>query len=155
MDASAPDFREARAAEAGTIAEFQVAMAKETEDLALDPETCREGVRAVFDDPAKGRYYVAAVEGRVAGTLLITYEWSDWRNGTVWWIQSVYVAPEHRGRKLYSGLYGFVRTLAASDPSVRGIRLYVDKQNRTAQKAYAALGMSDEHYHLFEWMKPL
>ncbi len=136
-----------------TIAEFQLAMAKETESLALDSEICGKGVRAVFDDPGKGRYFVATVGGRIAASLLITYEWSDWRNGTVWWIQSVYVLPEHRGRKLFSGFYAFVKALAASEPAVQGLRLYVEKKNRSAQNAYSAVGMSADHYDLFEWMR--
>jgi GNAT superfamily N-acetyltransferase len=128
-------------------------MAKETEDLALDGETCRKGVLAVFDDAAKGRYFVAEAGGRTVASLLVTSEWSDWRNGTVWWIQSVYVVPELRGRKVYSGLYAHVKGLAQSDPAVRGLRLYVEKKNLSAQKVYAALGMSAEHYDLYEWMK--
>ena len=153
MNKTSTSYREAQVEDAATIAEFQVAMAKETESLALDPEICRKGVRAVFDDPAKGRYFVATAGGRVAASLLITYEWSDWRNGTVWWIQSVYVLPEHRGRKLFSGFYAFVKARAVSEPAVNGLRLYVEKTNRSAQKVYAALGMSAEHYDLFEWMK--
>lgn len=148
-------LRSATLADAPVLVEYNRLLALESEQKTLNVEVLRRGVDNLLRDPARGVYFVAEREGDVVGQLMITYEWSDWRNGNVWWIQSVYVAPEHRGRKLYSGLYGFVRTLAASDPSVRGIRLYVNKQNRTAQKAYAALGMSDEHYHLFEWMKPL
>ena len=114
---------------------------------------CARGVRAVFDDSAKGRWYVATVGHDLAGSLLVTPEWSDWFDGTIWWIQSVYVLPVHRGRRLYSGLYGFVKALASIEPSVRGLRLYVDKRNEKAQKVYAALGMNGEHYALFEWMK--
>lgn len=147
------DFRQALAGEAPLLAAFQIAMARETEGLELDPEVCRRGVRAVFEDPAKGRYYVATLDGVVAAALLVTTEWSDWRAGTIWWIQSVYVLPEYRGRKLFSGLYSFVRARAEREPSVRGLRLYVEKKNLAAKKVYAALGMSDGHYDLFEWMK--
>lgn len=150
---SAANFREALAEEALALAGFQIALARETEGLALEPETCARGVKAVFDDPAKGRWYVATVGHDLAGSLLVTPEWSDWFDGTVWWIQSVYVLPEHRGRRVYSGLYGFVKALASIEPSVRGLRLYVDKRNARAQKVYGALGMNGEHYALFEWMK--
>lgn len=147
------NFREAAAEEAGAIAHFQIAIALETEGLALDPAICLRGVRAVVDDPAKGRYYVATLDGGVAAALLVTTEWSDWRAGNIWWIQSVYVVPEHRGRRLFSGLFAFVRALASREPSVHGLRLYVDKRNTAAKQVYAALGMSDGHYDLFEWMK--
>lgn len=153
MSAPATSFREARVDEAPLLARFQVALAQETEGLALDPSACARGVRAVFDDPAKGRWYVATVDGETAGSLLITDEWSDWFNGSIWWIQSVYVLPAHRGRRLFSGLYGFVKGLATSDPGVRGLRLYVDKRNAKAQKVYETLGMNGEHYALYEWMK--
>lgn len=146
-------YREARPEDAARIIEFQVAMARETEDLELDFETCRRGVEAVFQDPALGRYLVAEDQGRVIASTLITYEWSDWRNGMVWWIQSVYVVPEARRQGVYGGLYRFVQSLASSDQSVRGIRLYVDTRNTTAQQVYTRLGMNGEHYRVFEWMK--
>ncbi len=154
MNSGPPSFREARAEEAPALAAFQQALALETEALGLDPAACARGVRAVFDDPSKGRWYVASVGRELAASLLITPEWSDWFDGTIWWVQSVYVLPAHRGRGLYSGLYGFVKALATLDPSVRGLRLYVDKRNQKAKKVYAALGMNGEHYELYEWMKP-
>jgi ribosomal protein S18 acetylase RimI-like enzyme len=128
-------------------------MAKETEDLALDSEVCRAGVARVFEDPALGRYFVAEDEGRVVGSLMITYEWSDWRCGTVWWIQSVYVEPEYRGRGVYRLMYRTIQQIVEADETIRGIRLYVDKRNTTAQRVYERLGMNGEHYQLFEWMK--
>ena len=131
-------------------------MARETEDLELDREVLTSGVNAVFADPALGRYYIAEDDaddkGRVIGSLMITYEWSDWRNGTVWWIQSVYVIPEFRRRGIYAGLYAHVKTLVEQS-TVRGIRLYVDKRNVPAQDVYTRLGMNGEHYLVFEWMK--
>ena len=153
MTSTAANFREARADEAPALARFQIALALETEGLALDPDACARGVKAVFDDPAKGRWYVATVGHEVAGSLLITYEWSDWFDGSIWWIQSVYVLPVHRGRRIFSGLYGFVKALASIETSVRGLRLYVDKRNTKAQKVYETLGMNGEHYALYEWMK--
>ncbi|MGC4006286.1 MAG: GNAT family N-acetyltransferase [Pirellulales bacterium] len=100
-----------------------------------------------------GRYFVIELDGRVVGSCLITYEWSDWRCGTVWWIQSLFVVPEARGRKLYRGLYEHLQALVAADPALRGLRLYVDERNAPAQAVYAKLGMNGEHYRVFEWMK--
>lgn len=145
-------YREATPADASTIVDFQLAMARETEDLELDRDVLNDGVNAVFADPALGRYYVAVDEGRVIGSLMITYEWSDWRNGMVWWIQSVYVVPDMRRRGIYAGLYTHVKLLVEQS-TVRGIRLYVDKRNVPAQEVYTRLGMNGEHYLVFEWMK--
>jgi len=146
-------FRDAVRADAPAIAEFQVAMARETEDVALDRAILGRGVDAVFDDLSHGRYYVAESDGAVIGSLLITYEWSDWRNGMVWWIQSVYVLPAFRGRGVYAGLYAHIKSIVEPDPSIRGIRLYVDNRNAAAQQVYTRLGMEGEHYRVFEWMK--
>jgi GNAT superfamily N-acetyltransferase len=145
--------RKASDADAGTITRFQIAMALETEKLRLDPATCALGVRAVFDDPRKGAYYACEKDGEVIASLLILPEWSDWRNGEVWWIHSVYVLPEHRGSGAFRALYEHVRSLVAADDRLRGLRLYVDKSNLSAQKVYKKIGMTDEHYSLFEWMK--
>ena len=139
--------------DAPAIVEFQIAMARETEDLELDRDICTEGVAAVFADSRHGFYLVAELDGKVVASTMITYEWSDWRNGVVWWIQSVYVTPEARGQGVYKGLYAYVQELANADDNVRGIRLYVDKRNARAQQVYAKLGMNGEHYQVFEWMK--
>ncbi|HKB79268.1 MAG TPA: GNAT family N-acetyltransferase [Thermoanaerobaculia bacterium] len=139
--------------DAPAIVEFQLAMARETENVTLDREVCTRGVDAVFDDPSRGRYFVTEADGQVVASLLITYEWSDWRDGVVWWIQSVYVRPEVRRHGVYAGLYEHVKALAASDPRVCGIRLYVDRTNTRAQEVYRRLGMNGEHYLVFEWMK--
>jgi GNAT superfamily N-acetyltransferase len=144
-------YRGAKREDAPTIVEFQETMARETEEVELDREVVTRGVKAVFDDPSRGRYFVADAGGHVVASLLITYEWSDWRNGVVWWIQSVYVEPEFRGRGVYAGLYAYVKESA--DASVRGIRLYVDRRNTRAQEVYRRLGMDGEHYLVFEWMK--
>jgi GNAT superfamily N-acetyltransferase len=146
-------YREATPQDADVIVEFQIAMARETEDLELDPAVCALGVMAVFENPMHGQYFVADDDGRVVASTLITYEWSDWRNGVVWWIQSVYVAPEARRRGVYAGLYEYLQELAHRDSNIRGIRLYVDHRNTTAQQVYERLGMDGEHYRLFEWMK--
>ena len=146
-------YRDASRTDAGDIVDFQVAMARETEDVALDRAICTRGVEAVFDDASKGRYFVAEADGRVVASLLITFEWSDWRYGNVWWIQSVYVRPELRGQRVYAGLYEHVQRLAANDEAIKGIRLYVDKRNTRAQEVYRRCGMNGEHYLVFEWMR--
>jgi GNAT superfamily N-acetyltransferase len=146
-------YRDAVRDDANAIVAFQIAMAAETESLELDRKTVTAGVAAVFDDASLGRYFVGEDGGEVVASLMITYEWSDWRNGNVWWIQSVYVVPSHRGRRIYAGLYQHVQALVEAQPSLRGIRLYVDKRNTVAQEVYTRLGMNGEHYLVFEWMK--
>ena len=135
------------------IAEYQIKMAFETEGMKLDPPTVDKGVSAVFDDPSKGKYWLAEVNGDVVGCLLTVPEWSDWRNGTVLWIHSVYVKNEFRQNGVYARLYSHLKDMAEKSPDLRGLRLYVDKTNTKAQAVYEKLGMSGEHYHLFEWMK--
>jgi len=147
------DYRQATPDDVSVIVDFQIAMALETEELELDREVCSRGVNAVFDDPSRGRYFLAESEGTVVASLMITYEWSDWRNGNVWWIQSVYVRPSFRGQRVYAGLYEHIQRLVQADDAVRGIRLYVDRRNVSAQQVYTKLGMNGEHYQVFEWMK--
>jgi GNAT superfamily N-acetyltransferase len=147
------EYRAAERRDIPAIIEFQLAMARETEGLELDLAVLTRGVEALFADPALGRYFVADSGGEIAGSLMITYEWSDWRNGMVWWIQSVYVHPEYRRRRIYAGLYAHVRRLVEDEATVRGIRLYVDRRNKLAQQVYQRLGMDGEHYLVFEWMK--
>jgi GNAT superfamily N-acetyltransferase len=146
-------YRDANHNDVLSIVEFQLAMARETEDLELDRVVCTRGVETVFSDPSLGRYFVAQSEGEVIASLMITYEWSDWRNGVVWWIQSVFVRPDFRKQGVYAGLYGHVKQLAQSHAMIRGIRLYVDRRNAAAQQVYTRLGMNGEHYQVFEWMK--
>lgn len=135
------------------LAQLQVQMAWETEEFKLDPPTVTLGVQAVIDDPSKGKYWIAEVDGKVAGCLLTVPEWSDWRNGTILWIHSVYVLPAYRGKGLYKALYEHVQSLVKTDgKTYKGIRLYVDKRNTAAQEVYNKLGMNGEHYQLFEWM---
>jgi GNAT superfamily N-acetyltransferase len=135
------------------IVQFQISMALETEDLVLSGETVEKGVKAIFEDPGKGTYYVAKRQGDIVACLLTTPEWSEWRNGTVLWIQSVYVLPAHRGSGIFRKLYEYVQLQVTETESLRGIRLYVDNRNEAAQKVYHALGMDNQHYQLFEWMK--
>lgn len=146
-------IRQAKETDSASIVEFQVAMAWETEQLQLHQPTVVKGVAAVFADPSKGIYYVAELNGMVVGSLLTTFEWSDWRNGTVLWIQSVYVRPEFRKKSIFSRLYKYIQASVISNPDLRGIRLYADKTNTSAHEVYQHLGMTAEHYQMFEWMK--
>lgn len=129
---------------------FNEAMALETEDKRLPTATLRKGVEAVFDDPQKGFYLVAEDEGRVIGGLMVTYEWSDWRNAWFWWVQSVYVNSDYRGKRIYSQLYDFVKKEAASAGNVCGFRLYVEKENAHAQRVYEKVGMEETYYLMYE-----
>ena len=146
-------IRAAERSDAAAIAAFQLRMACETEGLELDRAILDRGVEAVFADPGKGAYWVAERGGQVVGSLLTTFEWSDWRDGVVLWIQSVYVVPEERGRGVYRALYERVKRQVEESDRCKGIRLYVDRRNAAAQRVYERLGMSREHYELFEWMK--
>ena len=146
-------IEEARIGDLNTLVEFQLKMAMETEELKLDREILCRGVKAVYEDPAKARYFVARIDERVVGMLMITLEWSDWRNGWVWWIQSVYVEQEFRKDGIFRSLYTYIRNVVENSDSIRGLRLYVDKRNIKAQKVYNALGMTGEHYTTYEWMK--
>ncbi len=140
--------------EIDAISRFNIAMAEETESLSLDPERVRHGVTAVIDNPELGFYLVAKVDGETVGCLMITNEWSDWRNGMFWWIQSVYVTPDHRGKGIYRQLYGDVLSRALNRGGVCGIRLYVEHENAVAQDVYRALGMSNSGYLVFEHCMP-
>lgn len=146
-------YREAAPEDAPAIVDFQLRMARETEDVELDSPTVHRGVDAIFGNPDLGRYFVAELDGNIVASLLITYEWSDWRARTVWWIQSVFVVPEARRRGIYGGLYRHVLDLAGRDETIAGIRLYVDRRNVAAQDVYTRLGMNGEHYLVFERMK--
>lgn len=152
-------IREAVAADADRLAAWACTMARETEGLELDPATVREGVAQGIADAAKARYFVAVREVPVAGAeviaepvgmLMLTREWSDWRCGHWWWIQSVYVAPAHRRGGVFRALYAHVRALAMAAPDVRGLRLYVEHANAAAMATYAALGMHDAGYRIYE-----
>ena len=147
------NIRKAREEDLSTIVDFQLAMALETENLQLDTPTVEKGVSAAFHDSAKGQYFVTEIDGKIAASLMITFEWSDWRNGMVYWIQSVYVHENFRRLGIYRKMYAHIQELVMKDDTVRGIRLYVDKTNLRAQKTYENTGMNGEHYQLFEWMK--
>lgn len=146
-------IRKGNSEDAKIIIDFQQKMAKETEDLELDNKTITKGVHAVFEDSSKGTYYVAEDNGKVIASLMTTYEWSDWRNGCVLWIQSVYVLPEYRQKGVYKQMYEHLKQLVIASEKYLGLRLYVDLTNKRAQKVYTKLGMNGEHYKLFEWFK--
>lgn len=145
-------IRRAGLADADTIARWNTAMAWETEQKRLDPDTVARGVRAVFDEPHRGFYLVAEHDGVPVGCLMVTYEWSDWRCGDFWWMQSVYVVAESRGTGVFGGLYRQVEAMAESAGAV-GLRLYVEHDNERAQRTYGRLGMQRCHYHMYEAMR--
>ncbi len=143
-------IRPAVVADLEFLARANERMALETEHKTLVPATIRAGVGRVLADGQMGRYFVAEEDGRAVGCLLITYEWSDWRNGMFWWVQSVFVETEYRGRGVYRALYAAVKELAASEGGCCGFRLYVEKDNERAQRTYERLGMSATDYLMFE-----
>ena len=147
-------IRPADAEDIEDIACFQEDMALHTEGKRLDPDVIRSGVTRVLEDGAKGRYLVVDVDGHTVGSLLLTLEWSDWRDGWFWWIQSVWIQEHHRRRGLYRALHQEVRRQArqasAEGEPVIGIRLYVEKDNQRAQRTYEAMGMSATDYLLYE-----
>jgi len=145
-------IRNAAIADAAIIASNNSLMAEETEGRTLHPDTIGPGVAALLADPGKGRYWVAEAAGQIVGQLMVTYEWSDWRNGTLWWIQSVYIAPDFRRQGVFSALYHHVESLAAAEPDVCGLRLYVEDNNHRAQRTYEALGMVKPSYVVMESM---
>ncbi len=132
------------------IAKFNQAMAIETEGKELPWDKIHPGVKAILQDSSLGFYLVALDQGEVVGCLAITYEWSDWRNNLFWWIQSVFVAPSHRAKGVFTAMYSHVKSLASSKTDVCGIRLYVEKDNTTAQQTYKKLGMIETHYRIME-----
>jgi GNAT superfamily N-acetyltransferase len=145
-------IRKAIPSDAPSIIDFQLKMARETENITLVNETVTRGVDAVFHDQSRGQYYVAESDCRVVASLLITYEWSDWRNCNVWWFQSVFVVPELRRQGIFRKMYNYIRQLA-EEQDIAGLRLYVETGNSKAQKTYEALGMNSEHYAFYEWMR--
>jgi ribosomal protein S18 acetylase RimI-like enzyme len=148
------DIRLADNQDLSAIVAFNCAMALETEGKNLILDVVTKGVANLFAQPQRGFYVVAEVDGVSVGSLMITTEWSDWRDGDFWWIQSVYVKPEFRKLGVYRAMYAFVQSLAAAKANVCGFRLYVDRENLTAQKTYASLGMQETHYKIFESLKP-
>ncbi len=145
-------IRKASIEDAASIIEFQQKMAWETEQMTLGTDIVTSGVKAVFSNPVLGQYWVAEESGLVIASLLITFEWSDWRNTNVWWFQSVYVLPSYRRKGIFRSMYQHVKSEAEAHGAA-GLRLYVEAKNSRAQKTYEALGMKHEHYTMYEWMK--
>ncbi|MHB8678529.1 MAG: GNAT family N-acetyltransferase [Rudaea sp.] len=142
-------IRAARADDLETLTAFNAAMARETEDKTLDPILLRAGVARVLVEPARGFYLVAEVDAAVVGCLMVTFEWSDWRNGDWWWLQSVYIAPRYRRHGVFRALYAEVERCATERADVVGMRLYVEQGNVRAQRTYAALGMHEDQYRMY------
>ncbi len=142
-------IRSAHPEDANSIAKFQVAMALETENKQLDEDNVKQAVDAVFDDPGKGFYIVGESAGNVVSSLLITYEWSDWRNSNLWYIQSVFVVEEVRGQGIFKSMYNFVMDMAKSE-QIMFVRLYVELENEAAQKVYESLGMKRMPYYMYD-----
>ncbi|MEN6619086.1 MAG: GNAT family N-acetyltransferase [Rikenellaceae bacterium] len=148
-------IREANINDHSAIVDFQLAMALETENLQLDKDVLSRGILSALEDSARARYFIADIDSSAVGMLMITLEWSDWRDGWVWWIQSVYTKPGYRKIGIYKMLYKYVRDMVEKSDNIRGLRLYVDKRNIRAQQVYESLGMNGEHYTTYEWMREL
>jgi GNAT superfamily N-acetyltransferase len=143
-------LRQATLSDAPTIAHFNTLLAFETEQINLDHDRLLNGVEALLRDPTKGFYVVAEHNEVIVGQLMITYEWSDWRNGVFWWIQSVYVEKEARGIGVFKTLFDHIHALAKKSPDVCGLRLYVEKSNTRAKQTYERLAMHSSHYEMYE-----
>lgn len=143
-------IRPATPEDVSLMARWAQAMAMETEHKQLDHDTVHRGILLGLKDPERASYFMAEIGGEPVGTLMVTKEWSDWRCGWWWWIQSVYVAPEHRRKGVYRALYAYILTLARADRDVCGLRLYVERENVSAQSTYEFLGMADAGYRMYE-----
>ena len=133
-----------------SLVDFNIKMAKETENKILNKKIVTKGVSEVLTDTTLGYYVIAKNKNTILGSLMITYEWSDWRNGMFWWIQSVYVEKEYRQQGVYKQMYSYIKDKALKDNSCTGIRLYVEQENKIAQSVYTKLEMKETHYKLFE-----
>lgn len=147
------NIRKANLNDIETIAKFNYNLAYETENKKLDMDTLRNGVEALINDSSKGQYYVYTIDEKIVGQIMYTYEWSDWRNKTFLWIQSVYVDKEYREKGVFKSLYNYVKEFCDRDDSIGGIRLYVEKQNLTAKNTYKHLGITECGYDMYEYEK--
>lgn len=145
-------IRKATPSDSDVIIDFQQKMAWETEQMTLAPDIINKGVKAVFENPSRGQYWVAEDNGKIIASLLITYEWSDWRNRNVWWFQSVYVLPENRRKGIFRSMFQQIKNEGERE-GIAGLRLYVETNNSPAQNTYESLGMQSLHYKMYEWMK--
>ncbi|MEA1874127.1 MAG: GNAT family N-acetyltransferase [Bacteroidota bacterium] len=135
------------------LVEFQIAMAKETEDLALDEKTLKHGINAVLNDKQKARYFVAVDGKTLIGCFMVTPEWSDWRAGYFIWLQSVYVCADYRRKGVFRMMYDYLKEIVQDNQDYRGLRLYVERENQNAINAYLKMGMLDSDYQMLEWVK--
>tara|TARA_B100000902_G_scaffold362589_1_gene380953 strand:+ start:68 stop:523 length:456 start_codon:yes stop_codon:yes gene_type:complete len=147
------NIRNAKPKDIETIAEYNIKMALETENKHLDKEIITAGVSSIINDSSKGIYWVMEMNKIIIGQLMVTYEWSDWRNGMMWWIQSVYVPKEYRRQGVYSKMYNNLLDIAQIDSECCGIRLYVEKDNKKARQTYEKLGMKNAGYEIMEFNK--
>ena len=143
-------IRDARPEDRDVIVRFNVHLARETEGKRLPEARLRSGVERLLAEPSRGRYFLAEIDGEIVGSTMLTSEWTDWRDGWFWWIQSVWVEPSHRRRGVFAALYAHVERLARDNPDVRGLRLYVEGDNQRAQDTYGALGMRMTGYRVME-----
>ncbi|MDP1559990.1 MAG: GNAT family N-acetyltransferase [Pirellulaceae bacterium] len=148
------EIRQALSTDVETIAHFNIALCRETERRELDPVTVANGVRRFVSEPNRGRYFVALVDGQVVGQSAHTFEWSDWRNGEIWWIQSVYVHPDFRSKGVFRSLFTHIKELGEADVDCIGIRLYMEQENETARESYLRLGFGEPGYVVFERLFP-
>jgi GNAT superfamily N-acetyltransferase len=146
-------IRKATAGDIPALVEFQMSLALESENVILDQGILATGLKALFDDPTKGYYNIAEDDGEPVGCHMVTYEWSDWRNGMVLWLQSVYVREAYRKKGVFRQMYDNLLDVIRKDAGLRGLRLYVDKSNERAMKTYEKMGMDGSHYTVYEWMK--
>ena len=144
------EIRQAVSTDVETIADYNIALCRETEGRELDPATVTRSVRRFVTESKRGRYYVALIDGQVVGQAAHTFEWSDWRNGEIWWIQSVYVHPDFRGKGVFRALFSRIKELGEADVDCCGIRLYMERENETARESYRRLGFSETGYVVFE-----
>lgn len=149
-----PNIRPATPADITLIAQYNLRLAQESEGIELDRGRVERGVKRLLDDPGRGIYYLAEFDGRVVGQLMLTREWSDWRDGEFWWIQSVYVDAEFRRRGVFAALYAHVAARAAADPDACGLRLYVEHDNTAAQATYRRQGMDFTGYRVMQAATP-
>lgn len=147
------EIRRATLNDVKTIAEYNYNLAFETEDKKLDMEILTKGVKNLIEDENKGIYHVCEIGDKVIGQIMYTFEWSDWRNGTFLWVQSVYVDKEYRGKGVFKKLYNYIKDICDNDENICGIRLYVERENYVAQKTYSNLGMSQCNYYMYEYEK--
>jgi GNAT superfamily N-acetyltransferase len=144
------EIRQAMSTDVEKIAQFNISLCKETEGRELDPVTVMNGVERFVCDPKRGRYFVAEIDGKVVGQAAHTFEWSDWRNGEIWWMQSVYVHPDFRDKGVFRTLFTHMKELSEANVDCCGIRLYMERENEIARESYRRLGFSETGYVVFE-----